>query len=82
MIKLVNVKRKGNIIEANYIPIVDEKEEVGYIKMDLETHEVIESKETSYDIPGIQTMLVHASLVLPHIADDKPFKEEYIHRWF
>lgn len=82
MLKLINVKREGNIIEANYIPIVGGKEDVGYIKMDLDTCEVLESKETSYDIPGIQTMLVHASLVLPHIADDKPFKNEYIHRWY
>lgn len=80
MLKLINVKRNNNIIEANYIP--EGTNESGYIKMDLTTNEILESEDTSSDIPGIQTMLVQAAKALPHIADDIPFKNEYIHTWY
>lgn len=80
MIKIINVKRNNNIIEANYIP--EGTSESGYIKMDLTTNEILESEDTSSDIPGIQTMLLQAAKALPRIADDNPFKDEYVHMWY
>lgn len=80
MLKLINVKRIDNIIEANYIP--EGTEDVGYIKMDLNTNEIIDNVDTPYDKNCFQRILMQAAYALPRIANDKPFKEKYTHMWY
>lgn len=79
MLRLINVKRNNNIIEANYIP--EGIDELGFIKIDLDSEEIIDNKDTSYDFP-YQTFLIHAASALKAIANDKPFKDEYTHMWY
>lgn len=80
MLELINVKRHDNIIEANYIP--EGTQDIGYIKMDLNTNEIIDNIDTPYDENCFQGMLIQAAYALPRIADDKPFKEIYTHSWY
>lgn len=79
MLKLINVKRKNDIIEANYIP--ETSEEIGYIKMDLTSDEIIENHDTSFD-KFLQTYLIQASYALKYIADKQPYEDEYVHMWY
>lgn len=83
MLKLINVKRDNNIMEADYIP--EDSKEVGYIKINLNENDIenaiIDSKDTSYD-KFYQSYLIQAYYVLKAIADKRPYKEEYIHLWY
>lgn len=81
MLKLINVKRNDNIIEANYKPVIPDVDETGYLKVDLSTGEIIDNVDTTYDVP-YQTFLVHAKNALIAIADQQPYKDEYTHMWY
>lgn len=79
MLKLINVKRNDNIIEANYIP--ETSTEIGYIRMDLTSDKIIENHDTSFD-ECFQSYLIQASYALKAIADKQPYKDEYVHMWY
>lgn len=81
MLKLINVKRNDNIIEANYKPVIPDVDETGYLKIDLSTGEIIDNVDISYDAP-FQTYLIQASNALKAIADQQPYKDEYVHMWY
>lgn len=79
MLKLINVKKEGNIIEANYIP--EFSNEIGFLKVDLGTEEIIENTDTSAD-KYYQTYLLQARYALIAISDQKEYKKEYTHMWY
>lgn len=49
MLKLINIKKNNNYIEADYLP--EDSMDMGYVKVDIRTEEIIESRHSKYEEP-------------------------------
>lgn len=79
MLKLININRTDEFIEANYIP--EDNNESGYIKIRLSDDEVIEQKLTSYD-EVVARYFAHARDKLIDIKDDTNLVKEKLVMWY
>ena len=79
MLKLINIKRNEPFIEANYIP--EASEEIGYIKIDVQSRKITESVLTSYD-KTLKMYQGHARSTLLKLADIDNLPERYSVAWY
>lgn len=79
MVKLVNLKRKNNIIECDLIP--EDSLEFGHVIVDLGTEEV-----KGFTLPKgyewCRNHINHARNKLIKLAGDKNLPEEYLVMWY
>ena len=80
MVNIINIKRIGDIISANYIPENDKKE-VGYIELDCNTFAIIKSEITSFDKP-FKVYLMHTRRALINMIKNNEIKEKYQVMWY
>lgn len=80
MLKLVNIKRTSEYIEADYIPEVSE--EIGHIKVGIKSNNLIEKKITSFDEGYSVPYYIMAKQGIVRLKDDEPLPEEYRVMWY
>jgi len=79
MLKLINIKKNDSFIEAEYIP--EASKEVGYLKVDLKTRKISDSRLTSFD-DTIAIYRGHAKLALLKLANSDTLPERYPVAWY
>jgi hypothetical protein len=79
MLKLVNIKKNGQYIEANYIP--EDSNEHGYIKVHIKNRRIIKAAITSYD-RSLKIYQGHARSSLLKLADKDTIPEKYPVAWY
>ncbi|MEG1336558.1 MAG: hypothetical protein RSC99_09110 [Clostridiales bacterium] len=79
MIKLINIKRNDKFIEAEYLP--ENSKEKGYIKIELESGEVIESKRSPYEDEYYEHFS-QAKRELKRLAKEKELPKESLVMWY
>jgi len=84
MVRLKNIKKneENHTIQADYIP--EHSEEVGFVVVDYESGEIIDSKFTSYD-RTFKSYCHHAAKGLRNIIRDEAKKgipETYTAMWY
>jgi hypothetical protein len=79
MLKLINIKKNDIYIEADYIP--EDSEELGYVKVDFNKKEILDSRLTSFD-EVIATYRRHAFLTLLKLAGKDVLPERYPVAWY
>lgn len=82
MIKLINIKRSDNFIEADYLP--EDSKERGYVKVDTQTKEIIESRHSKYEEPyeKYSECRIMAARGLRELIEAKTIPEEKIIMWY
>lgn len=79
MLRLKNIKKNDKIIQADYYP--EDTMECGFVKINSYSHEILESKLTSYD--GVtKTYMSHAATALARLIDSKSLPEERVVMWY
>lgn len=79
MLKLKNIRRTSEFIEADYFP--ESENERGYIKLDINSLTVIESKKTSFD-DVVATYLTHARQALKILSKNATLPDEKTVMWY
>ncbi len=78
MLRLKNIKRTDNFIEAYYIP--ENKDEQGYVKIDISTNAVVEKHLTDSD-SVVATYFAMARSKLRDIKNDKDLPSNLLLMW-
>ena len=79
MLRLINIKRNNIFIEADYIP--EDSDEIGYVKVDWNKKEILDSRLTSFD-DNIATYRRHAFSTLLKLANKDVLPERYPVAWY
>jgi len=79
MLKLINIKKNEIYIEADYIP--EDSDEIGYVKVDFNKKELLDSRLTSFD-EAIATYRRHAFSALLKLAKSNIMPERYPVAWY
>ena len=79
MLRLKNIKRENNFIEAYYAP--EDKEEQGYVKIDISTDVVVEKHLTSLD-SEVATYFAMARSKLRTIKNDRELPQSLLVMWY
>lgn len=79
MLRLKNIKRENNFIEAYYTP--EDKEEQGYIKIDINTDVVVEKRLTNLD-SEVATYFAMARNKLRTIKNDEDLPKNLLVMWY
>ena len=79
MLKLLNIKKIDPYIEANYIP--EASNEVGYIKLNTQNREIVDTVLTSYD-EKLKIYQGHARSALLKLANGDTLPERYPVVWY
>lgn len=79
MLRLTNINRQDDFIEANYIP--ENSNELGYLRMALSDSEVLQKETTSFD--GItKTYFVMAREKLKRVMHEVSVPSECLVMWY
>ncbi len=79
MLRLKNIKKNNETIQADYYP--EDSAECGFVKINSCTREIIESKLTSYD-GVIKAYMSHAATALDRLIDSKSLPKEQVVMWY
>ena len=79
MLKLINIKKNGIYIEADYIP--EDSDEIGYVKVDYNKKEILDSRLTSFD-EFFATYRRHAFSTLLRLSNGDIMPERYPVAWY
>ncbi len=79
MLRLKNIKKNNETIQADYYP--EDTMECGFVKISSYSHEILESKLTSYD-GVIKAYMSHAVTALERLVDSKSLPEERVVMWY
>lgn len=76
MLKLQNINRTNSYIEAHYIP--ENSSEVGYLKLNCQTKQIVDSKITSYG----EWYQSHAITALKQLLKKDDLPNEKLVAWY
>ena len=79
MLKLKNIRRNNGIIAANYDP--ENTGELGFVSLDFQTGEVIESRASKYD-EDMPVYLRHSISALKKLTEEEILPEEKMVMWY
>ena len=82
MLKLINIKRDKNFIEAEYLPEISN--DPVYIKIDVNTGDIIESRHSKYEEPyeDVSECRIMAATELEKLISNETLPEEKIIMWY
>ncbi len=79
MLRLKNIRKNNGAIQADYFP--ENAKEQGFLSVDCNTGEILDSEITSYDEP-FNGYLAHAAQALARIAKADTVPEEQLVMWY
>ncbi|MDO4541488.1 MAG: hypothetical protein Q4C00_01480 [Bacillota bacterium] len=82
MLKLINIKRNDEYIEAEYLP--EDSKEKGYVKVNIKTKKIVDSQHSKYEEPyeNYSECRRMAANGLLSIADDSLLPQEKLVMWY
>lgn len=79
MLTLKQINRRGNLVEAQYIP--ENCQERGYVCVNTEKKQIVSSKKTLFD-SDVNLYLHHAAYALIKLSSTKELPLEYKVFWY